>query len=69
MKRYIYDDDVEVVGRDGGSTIASNIIWALVTLLIVGAILYTIFFTPLLRTNPVHKYNVDVNVSAPAVNR
>ena len=66
MKRYIYDDNVEVVGTDNGSNLASNIIWAIASLVIVGLIVYAIFFSPLFRTNPVKKIGVDVNVSVPA---
>lgn len=68
MRRYVYDDETEVVGTSNGSNVASNIIWALTTLVIVGAIIWAVFYSPLFRTatNPIHKIAVDANVSVPA---
>lgn len=53
--------------RDPDSNVATNVIWALVVLIIAGMIFYGLWYGNPFKTAPTKK--IDINVSAPAVNR
>lgn len=52
-----------VIRGDSGSGVATNLIWALTTLLIVGLIVWTVFFSGALKIPTERK--VDINVTTP----
>ena len=54
--------EVQVV-HDGGGGAASNAIWAVALLIIVGLIVGVVYYSGLLRGAPTKK--VDVEISAP----
>ncbi len=60
----IYRDSDDVVVRDG-SNVVSNLIWAVVVFGIIGAILWTVFFSGAFD-KVVPEKKVDINVTAPA---
>ena len=55
--------EVEVVHSDGGGGAASNAIWAVALLIIVGMIVGVVYYSGILRSNPTKK--IDVEVTAP----
>ena len=59
-------EDVVVTKEGSGSAVASNLIWAVTTLLIVGAIIWAIFFSGFFDkvTRPIER-KVDVDISVP----
>jgi hypothetical protein len=59
------EEDVVVKSESSGNGVASNLIWAFTTLAIVIILVWAIFYSGFLKTNPVKKIGVDVNVSAP----
>lgn len=63
------DEDVVVSSERSGSSVASNLIWAVTTLAVVGILVWAIFYSGFFKTsNAPKKIGVDVNISAP-VNR
>ena len=64
---YVYKpDDDEPVVTGSGSNVASNLIWAITVLAIVGAIIWVVFFSGALdNLSRPAKQKVDVNISVP----
>jgi hypothetical protein len=60
------DEDVVVPDNRSGSNVATNLIWAITTLVIVGALIWAIFFSGFFDrlTKPVER-KVDVDISVP----
>lgn len=63
------DEDVVVTSERSGNGVASNLIWAITMLAIVGILVWAIFSSGIFKNSPTKKMDVDVNISAPAVNR
>jgi hypothetical protein len=69
MPTYYRDDNnVEVVSEDGSSSrsVASDLIWAIATIILVGMLVWTVFYSGILDRPNKHKIGVDVNISAPS---
>lgn len=62
--RRIYEDDEVVV--TSGRSVASDIIWAIVTLAVVGILVWAIFFSGFFSSHSTKK--IDINVDTPVSN-
>ncbi|MBV9217067.1 MAG: hypothetical protein JO053_12910 [Acidobacteria bacterium] len=69
MSKVVVERDVPVVTDDGGSNTASNFIWALAFIIVVGLIVGALYYSGFLRrvTQPT-QHKVDVTVQQPASN-